>query len=160
MGEFDRLLRELPSGVRQSHVDSILAIYESARFEDQVCVQFKRDHIERYIADDNLRYNVVDKIYGKSRDRLADFWDLSNLAPRLQTLVGTCTTQPSPDTKDVDILELTERLRNRTEPELPYSPLLACCARKNPKNNDTKAKQAAVANPPGSLRLGRWRSKR
>jgi hypothetical protein len=88
-GEFDRLIRELPTGVRQSHVDAVRAIYDSSRFEDDVCLQFKREHIERHIEDDSLRYNVVDEIYGKSRDLLANNLDLSNLAPRLQALVGT-----------------------------------------------------------------------
>ena len=89
--EFGRLLRELPMGVRQSHVDAVRAIYNASRRADDVCLQFKREHIERDIEDDNLRYNVVDEIYGKSRDRLANYLDLSNLAPRLQTLVGTST---------------------------------------------------------------------
>jgi hypothetical protein len=88
-GEFDRLIRELPPGVRQSHVDAVRAIYDSSRFEDEVCRQFKREHIERHIEDDSLRYNVVDEIYGKSGDLLANNLDLSNLAPRLQALVGT-----------------------------------------------------------------------
>ena len=86
---FDRLIRELPTGVRQSHVDAVRSIYKSSRFEDDACLQFKREHIERHIEDDSLRYNVVDEIYGKSRDLLANNLDLSNLAPRLQALVGT-----------------------------------------------------------------------
>jgi hypothetical protein len=87
--EFDRLIRELPTGVRQSHVDAVRSIYKSSQFEDGVCLQFKREHIERHIEDDSLRYSVVDEIYGKSRDLLANNLDLSNLAPRLQALVGT-----------------------------------------------------------------------
>ncbi len=38
--EFDRLIRELPTGVRQSHVDAVRSIYDSSRFEDDVRLQF------------------------------------------------------------------------------------------------------------------------
>ncbi len=87
--EFDRLIREVPTGVRQSHVDAMRAICDSSRLEDDVCLQFKREHINRHIEDDSLRYKVVDETYGKSRGLLDNNLDLSNLASRLQALIGT-----------------------------------------------------------------------
>ena len=96
--EFDRLVSELPSGVRQSHADAVRAVYDSARLEEALCVQFNRDHIQRYIEDDNLRHNVVDAIYGETRDLIVDYFDLSNLAPRLQALAGNSPDMRKPST--------------------------------------------------------------
>src|ERR1035438_1707727 len=96
--EFDRLVSELPSGVRQSHADAVRALYDSARLEEALCVQFNRDHIQRYIEDDNLRHSVIDAIYGETRDLIVDYFDLSNLAPRLQALAGNSPYMRKPST--------------------------------------------------------------
>ena len=96
--EFGRLITELPNGIRQSHADAVRALYDSARLEEALCAQFSRDHIQRYIEDDDLRHNVIDEIYGETRDCIVDYFDLSNLAPRLQALAGDSPDMRKPST--------------------------------------------------------------
>lgn len=88
LGDFDRLLVELPQLVTAAHVDIVQQIYDSASFEEEKCVRFTRDHIDREMKDETLRW-LVDDIYRQSRGMLIDYHDLSNLVPRLRTFVGT-----------------------------------------------------------------------
>jgi diguanylate cyclase (GGDEF)-like protein len=88
LGDFERLLTELPRSVSEAHVLIVKQIYDSASFEDQNCVTFKREHIQRSLKDEKLRW-LVDDIYAESRNMLIDYKDLSNLLPRLRTFVGT-----------------------------------------------------------------------
>jgi diguanylate cyclase (GGDEF)-like protein len=88
LGDFDRLLAELPRLVSAAHIEIVQQIYESASHEEGYCVRFKRDHIEREMKDEELRW-LVDDIYSQSRDMMIDYHDLSNLVPRLRTFVGT-----------------------------------------------------------------------
>lgn len=87
LGDFDRLLAELPRLVTVAHVEIVQQIYGSASHEEEHCVRFSRDHIERQMKNEGLR-RLVDEIYGQSRSMLIDYHDLSNLAPRLRTFVG------------------------------------------------------------------------
>lgn len=87
-GDFDRLLREMPLSVSDAHVEIVRQIYESASEEERDCVTFNREHISRRLKDEELRW-LVDEIYRQSRSMLIDYRDLSNVAPRLRTFVGT-----------------------------------------------------------------------
>ena len=88
LGDFDRLLTELPRFVTDAHVEIVQQTYRSASHEQQHCVRFNRDHIGRQLKDEKLRW-LVDDIYKESRSMLTDYHDLSNLVPRLRTFVGT-----------------------------------------------------------------------
>jgi pyrimidine deaminase RibD-like protein len=96
--DFDRLLNELPNGVTSAHVELLQQLYKSAVFEERLCIRFKKEHIERRLKEESLR-GLIDRIYAESRDMLIDCKDLSNLAPRLTTFVGT-QRRNSPDDAD------------------------------------------------------------
>ena len=88
LGDFERLLTELPRSVSDAHVQMVKQIYDSASQEERHCVAFKNEHIERPLKDEKLRW-LVDDIYAESRQMLIDYKDLSNVVPRLRTFVGT-----------------------------------------------------------------------
>ena len=104
LGDFERLVKELPEGVTDSHIELVTQLYESSEHEQRVCIEFSRDHINRGIKDERLRY-LVDDIYRESRGLLVDYGDLSNLVSRLRTFVGTVPKSPSL-LQNSDILEL------------------------------------------------------
>ena len=93
LGDFDRLLAELPYNVVDAHIQIVQQIYESSSQEEQNCIAFKKEHIECSLKDENFRW-LVDKIYAESRDMVIDYRDLSNLVPRLRTFVGTAVKNP------------------------------------------------------------------
>lgn len=118
-GDFDRLVRELPHGVTNAHVEIVSQIYESSIHEERWCIQFKRDHIEHSTHEESVR-PILDKIYGESRDMLIDYRDLSNVVPRLRTFVGSGVGASSPDLitlkpsfwgVGVDVKEAARRIR-------------------------------------------------
>ncbi len=88
LGDFNRLLTELPLFVTNAHVEIVQQTYQSASHEEQQCVRFSRDHINHQLKNEKLRW-LVDDIYKESRSMLIDYHDLSNLIPRLRTFVGT-----------------------------------------------------------------------
>lgn len=88
LGDFERLLNELPHGVSAAHVEIVQQMYSSSKSEEQLCINFKHEHIERSLKDESLR-GLIDDVYGESRQMLIDCRDLSNLTPRLRTFVGT-----------------------------------------------------------------------
>ncbi len=88
LGDFDRLLLELPRLVTPAHIEIVQQIYDSAAHEETHCVRFKQDHIDRELKDEELRW-LVDDIYQQSRSMIIDYQDLSNLVPRIRTFVGT-----------------------------------------------------------------------
>lgn len=88
LSDFDRLITELPQFVTNAHVEIVRQTCRSASHEEQRCVRFSHDHIDRQLKNETLRW-LVDDIYRESRGMLIDYHDLSNLAPRLLTFVGT-----------------------------------------------------------------------
>ena len=90
--EFGRLLTELPTGVSKSHVEAVGQIYESARNEERHCALFSERRIDRALKAEELR-PLLDDIYSTARGMLADLSDLSNVAGRLKSLVGTSLGQ-------------------------------------------------------------------
>lgn len=91
LSDLDRVIKELPSRVRPRHVEIVEQIYRSSRHEEDRCVQFKQDYLERQIQHNEVR-GLLEHIYAESRDQLIDFRDFSNLAPRLRTFVADPAT--------------------------------------------------------------------
>lgn len=94
LGDFRRLLAEVPRGVRNAHIRIVQQIGDSAFQQQKRSVQFKKDHIECSLKDEDLRW-LVDNIYCESQEMLIDYWDLSNLTSRLRTFVGATMETPS-----------------------------------------------------------------
>jgi GGDEF domain-containing protein len=88
LGDFDRLLSEMPRLVTAAHVEIVQQIYDSASHEEEYCLRFKRDHIVRPMKDEELRW-LGDDIYEQSKSMMIDYHDLSNLVRRLRTFVAT-----------------------------------------------------------------------
>lgn len=86
-GDLNRLISELPDGVRDAHVKIVRQLYESAKHEDDSILRFRNDYVYTALKDESLRLFLED-IYTDAREVTVDFQDLSNLAPRLETFVG------------------------------------------------------------------------
>lgn len=82
-----RLIKELPAGVKEGHVEIVRQLFQSAKSEDDVCVRFKNDWVYKSLPDESMR-PLLDRIYADTRDILMDYRDFSNLVPRLKTFVG------------------------------------------------------------------------
>lgn len=103
--DFARLTEELPCSVEQRHVDILGQIYEGSETEITKCINFKRDHIEIGLKDESLRSLVEDILYN-TRDRLFDYHDISNLAYRMKTFIGTKRKESDFPLEELDALEL------------------------------------------------------
>ena len=88
--DLHRLVTELPNGVREAHVKIVRQLYESARHEDDSILRFRNDCVYDSVKDESLR-PLLELIYTDAREVVVDFQDLSNLAPRLETFVGSET---------------------------------------------------------------------
>ncbi len=86
--EFDRLLEELPQGVTAAHVEAVTQLDRTSAAEEDLCITFKRHHIELGLKAEEMR-PFVDNLYGETRGLLQDYRDLLNMASRLKALVGT-----------------------------------------------------------------------
>lgn len=86
--DFKRVIAEIPAGVRDVHVEILTQIARSSRYEEEHCVEFKRQHITHRLPDESVRADL-DTIYGETRSMLVDYRDLSNLVLRLRTFVGS-----------------------------------------------------------------------
>ena len=105
LGDFNRLLTEMPQSVHERHVEIVAQLAGLAESADESCVYFKGNHIARPLKNEGLR-GLVDYIYGEARDQAIDYQDLSNVATRLKTFVGMQTESQSVSINDVDMLEL------------------------------------------------------
>jgi hypothetical protein len=103
--EFARLEEELPVSIEQRHVATVANLYKSACHEENYCRDFERKHIERELKDELLR-PLLDSIYQDTAGMLADYWDLSNLVPRLESLSGSRRDTGQVDEGMLDALEL------------------------------------------------------
>jgi hypothetical protein len=111
-GDFERLLVELPHNVVDAHVQIVQQIYHSSSLEERLCVNFKQDHIERRLKNEELR-GLVDRIYSESRDMVIDYRDLSNLVPRLRTFVGTAGLNRKMNDSELDVSNQATRGTHR-----------------------------------------------
>jgi DNA-binding CsgD family transcriptional regulator len=92
LGDFESLLTDLPRGVKNAHVQIVKQIYDSASHEERRCVRFKDEQFER-LNDPALLW-LLENIYIETRELLINYYDLSNLVPRLRTFIGTTTGTP------------------------------------------------------------------
>jgi hypothetical protein len=83
--EFERLIVELPKGVRPRHLEALRQLHQMAKLGDEACVQFKHDCLGALPSED-LR-PVFDKLYAEARQQLVDYFDLDNMRHRLEALV-------------------------------------------------------------------------
>ena len=103
--DFDRLLKELPISVETRHPELVKQLARRNRELEWVCLDFKNEHINRRLKDENLRF-LLDQIYKQSRSQLLDFRDLSNLAERLNTYIETREVAGPLSVEDIDVFEL------------------------------------------------------
>ena len=104
LADFDRLLHEFPSGVRNTHVEILSQIFQSSKFEDNRCVQFKNQYIEKGLEHEEIR-PLLDRICRETRGQIIDYLDLSNLVIRLRTFALANGPQPA-DSSLADAFEL------------------------------------------------------
>lgn len=88
LSDIQRLVRELPSGVTEAHVEIVRQLYRSSKTEDDVAIRFRNTWIEKKLPHEEMR-PLLDDIYADTRAVLIDYSDLSNLVPRLKTFVGS-----------------------------------------------------------------------
>lgn len=93
--DFQRLLEELPKGVRSRHIKLLEQLFTRSEMEDRTCATFKKEHICIELKDEALRTSLIDEIYRETRGMLHDYRDLSNLYRRLETFV-----EDMPEKKD------------------------------------------------------------
>jgi hypothetical protein len=78
--------------VRQAHVELVEQLYRSTRIEDRNCFGFADEYINTALRDERAR-PLLDEIYGKTRDQIADLMDLSNVRSRRLTFVDLPTEE-------------------------------------------------------------------
>lgn len=88
LSDIQRLVREVPSGVTEAHIEMVSQLYRSSEIEDHVAVRFKNKWIEKLLPHEEMR-PLLDDVYAETRGMLIDYKDLCNLAPRLKTFVGS-----------------------------------------------------------------------
>ena len=103
--DFDRLLGELPFSVETRHPELVKQLARRNRELEWVCLDFKNEHINRQLKDENFRF-LLDQIYKQSRSQLLDFRDLSNLAERLNTFIEPRQAAGQLSVDDIDVFEL------------------------------------------------------
>lgn len=84
--DLERLVDETKESVSAAHVEIISQLYKSSTVEEQTTIQFRDDWVYRSLPHEEIR-PLLDDVYRDTRDRLIDFRDLSNLAPRLKTFI-------------------------------------------------------------------------
>jgi hypothetical protein len=82
--EFGQLIEELPRAVRQSHAESLRQIVMRCDGLDSRCRRFREDYMNSPPWND-----LAAEVYEEVRNMMADYRDLSNVAFRLDALVGT-----------------------------------------------------------------------
>lgn len=117
-GEFALLTRELPMGVQTRHPQIVRDMFRLAREADTECVRLKQAlHLDA-VDDRREEDRLLAEIYAESRDCIVDLFDLSNIAPRLEMLVGSpgAAARPQPTTSfSAAIAKLEHRLRRERE---------------------------------------------
>jgi hypothetical protein len=108
IGDFDRLVSEIPSGVRSRHVEITSQVYRGARDADRVCVAFKRDYRLDALSPSDRTQNILAELYRLNRDAVIDLFDLSNVVSRLRTYVDDTLSVASAniDSRAINALEL------------------------------------------------------
>jgi hypothetical protein len=83
--ELTRLITELPKGVTVEQADAVRQIQRHSYKLEYTC-RTLRD--ATFTDDEDIRYGPIERIYEESCSLVHDYLDLSNLASRLDVLVG------------------------------------------------------------------------
>ncbi len=86
LADLERLVKEIPTGVQEKHVEVVSQLFNSSQAEEHYCVRFKNDFVYKPLPNEEMR-PFLDDIYVETRDQLIDYKDLSNLVSRLRTFV-------------------------------------------------------------------------
>jgi len=85
--EYSRIVKEIKTEVKQSHIDVLTRIYKSSDIGDRILNNgFREDHF--YRVKDETKHWIVADIYKKSGDLWVLNFDLSELKTQLQTFIG------------------------------------------------------------------------
>lgn len=106
--DYDRLLAEIPRGVKEAHIEILAQIVSRSEFHEDYCVRFKKQHIEKSLRDESMR-PLLDDIYAETRNEIINYADLHNVIPRLKTYVGSKLKQEEKHSltiEDTEVLEL------------------------------------------------------
>lgn len=90
LNEFNRLVSEIPEGVKDYHVDMIADIIKRSLYHDDSCVDYKREYIRKYIRNkvpDQSMRPLIETIYGHTRDQVVSYKYLADLNKRLTTYI-------------------------------------------------------------------------
>ncbi|MBI4454581.1 MAG: hypothetical protein HY644_01640 [Acidobacteria bacterium] len=98
--EFQRLIEELPRGVRRSHVNAVRQLYKRSQAEELACQYFIDSYMKEFRKNDEAR-QLAERIDREARNQFIDYRDLNGVAGRLHALVGT-TIQEQPSSSQAD----------------------------------------------------------
>jgi len=87
LADLDRIVEELPSGPRRSHVDALRQIASNAAVERRRCLQFRDKWVNRPLPYEHVR-PLLNRILSNTRDQLVDYYDMTNAATQLAVLAG------------------------------------------------------------------------
>ena len=85
--DLERVVAEVPQGVRRAHVDLLRQIASNAAAEQRRCLLFRDKWISRPLPFEQIR-PLLNQIARETRDQLEDYGELKNAAARLEELVG------------------------------------------------------------------------
>lgn len=109
VAELDRMLVELPTGLRRSHVDELRQLASNAAMEQRRCLQFRDKWINRPLPYEQVR-PLLNRILSVTHDQLVDYRDMTHAASRLVAQVGG---EPRGERKDIGRRELFNRFLRR-----------------------------------------------
>ena len=85
--DLERVVAEVPQGVRRAHVDLLRQIASNAAAEERRCLLFRDKWISRPLPYEQIR-PLLNQIATKTRDQLEDYGELKNAAARIEELAG------------------------------------------------------------------------
>ena len=83
--ELSRLIKDIPKGVTTGHAESLRQVQRHCWRLNATC-RTLRD--EDFTKEEDIRFGPIEQIYTESRSFVQDFADMSNLASRLDVLIG------------------------------------------------------------------------
>jgi len=84
--DLEILIAEMPNRVVEGHIEIVRQLNDSARYEEELTIQFKNDWVHKSLPHEEVR-PLLDNIYANTRDLLVDYKDMSNILPRLKTFL-------------------------------------------------------------------------
>ena len=85
--DLERVVAEVPRGVRRAHVDTLRRIASHAAAEERRCLLFRDKWVSRPLPYEQIR-PLLDQIATDTRDQLGDYGELKDAAARLEELIG------------------------------------------------------------------------